>query len=252
MRPLPTIEQLAGCHGKLLTPCRIPPTPAGQFTNPLQNWYDWIVPTYSQQYDSCVGHAWANWLEAMLRRYVRKSIIGQDRQINGDWIWMQARKKHWGGVLKGGIFIAQGFEAMIDLGWLPPDAILVEVPGDFSSYNDALALTPVVQGHEVTADWLDAAHDNGCIPPRYKPMVRGGGHATLGIATARQDGALYRVLENSWGEDWGWHGLGLMTDEFWLTTTLDDAVYTAALPDGRDWSELASLGWKDALISTPR
>lgn len=250
--PLPTPLELIGCLQSRLSGPASRSFQAGMARDPLNDWYRDIVPTYNQHYDSCVGHAWANWMECMLRRYVRRDSIPENRQINGDWIWMNARKKHWGGVMKGGIFIPQGFEAMVDLGWIPPDASLVEVPADFGNYNRALAATPLVQGHQVTAGWFDASRENGCIAHTYKTAMSAGGHCTLGISVAVKEGVPYRGLLNSWGPDWGWNGIGLMTDEYWLDTALDDVVYTVAPPPGRGWDCLTQCtGWKDALISTP-
>lgn len=252
--PLPTPMELVGCIPRLLSGSmkRIPSRQsAAGLNDPMNDWYNWIVPTYSQKYDSCVGHAWANWLECMLRRYIRRDIISANRQINGDCIWMHARKKHWGGVMKGGIFIHQGFEAMVDLGWIPEDAILVEVPADFETYNNVLADTPVVQGHQVTSGWFEADPENGCIAHTMKPSMSRMGHATCGISTTIKAGIPFRGLLNSWGDNWGWHGIGLMTDKYWTATALDDIVYTIALPPGRTWRDLESLKWKSALISTP-
>lgn len=251
--PIPTPGELTGCIPRMILGKRSVFTPrkrilgAGKFPD----WYQWIVPTYSQAYDSCVGHGWANWMECMLRRYVDRSIIPANRQLNGDTLWMHARNKHWNGVLKGGIFIPQGFEALVDLGWLPPGALLVEVPAEFDNYNAALAETPLVQGHMVTRGWFETI-SNGCIAHTYERSYKGGGHCTLGISTVIKDTIPFRGLLNSWGANWGWNGIGLMTDTYWLDTTLDDCVYTVALPHGRDWSELAACpGWKKALISTP-
>lgn len=257
MMEIPTPLELQGCLPRLAGSGYVSGVPAINANRlvargaTLNDWYRDIVPTYSQNYDSCVGHGWANWMECVLRRHVRRNAIPSNRQINGDRIWMHARKRWWNGVMKGGIYIPQGFEAMKELGWLPDDSALVEVPVDFEAYNLALAETPLVQGHMVTSGWFDANHENGCLAHVYNRSMTTGGHCTLGIACALRDRTGYRALLNSWGDAWGWNGVGLMTDEFWLATALDDVCYTAHIPGG--WCRLEEChGWKDALISTPR
>ena len=218
--------------------------------NQLNNWYGFILPTYSQKFDSCVGHAWANWLEAMVRNYVGLDAIPKGMQLNGDLLWRYARKQWWGGSLVGGIYIPQGFQAMKDLGWIPADSILVEIAADFATWNAALELTPLVQGHLVNDGWKNPSKQNGCLEHIQTNYTTKGGHATLGIAAAEQDGEPYRAFLNSWGPYWGFHGMGLMADEFWLETSIDDVTYTAEIPGG--FARLATEGsWRSEMIKTP-
>ena len=218
--------------------------------NQLNNWYGFILPTYSQKFDSCVGHGWANWLECVVRYYVGLDAIPKGMQLDGDRIWRYARKQWWGGSLIGGIYVDQGFQAMKALGWIPADSMLVEIGSDFETWNTALERTPLVQGHAVNDGWVTPSRVNGCLEHIQTHYTNKGGHCTLGVAAAEQDGRAYRALLNSWGPYWGFHGMGLMSDEFWLETSLDDVTYTAEIPNGL--SRLARDGnWREALIKTP-
>jgi hypothetical protein len=215
----------------------------------LNDWYGYVVPTYAQRYDDCVGHAWANWLECIVRRHVGLEAIPRGMQLDGNLLWSYARRAWWNGVMQGGIYIPQGWQAMINLGWIPGDSILVDVPADFESYNQVLFMTPVVQGHQVSEPWIDADRENGYILRPAIPAAGMGGHCTLGIAAAWQDGP-FRPLLNSWGPDWGFHGIGLLDDRQWIETALDDGGYTCHIPGGMQ--RLAVFdGWRSALIKTP-
>ena len=216
----------------------------------LNDWYCYLVPTYSQKFQSCVGHGWANWLECIVRRYIGREAIPFGMQLDGDQIWRYARNAWWKGDMNGGIYVTQGIQAMLALGWLPSDATQREVPSAFDAWNEALAETPLVQGHRVTDDWISPSKENGCLTAMYGQTEMTGGHCTLGVAAAWQDDQPYRALLNSWGSAWGYHGIGLMTDGMWLETALDDVTYTVDIPGG--FKRLENEGkWRDALIKTP-
>lgn len=191
---------------------------------PLFTWYRYCLPSLNQKGSSCVGQAWANWLECMVRRYVpaprQKSLVGEFLgtytsrwQIDGDKLWAQARKFFYGGDMSDGLTLEQGARAMQRLGWIPPYADLVEVNPDWESIGISLANTPLVQSHQIHQGWFEADPHNGCINHFPAPKKTDGYHATLMIGRAIQDDMQFRVGMNSWGPEWGYKGYFIMTEE---------------------------------------
>lgn len=198
---------------------------------PLYSWIRDVLPAESQNGPSCVGQAWANWLEAMLRRWARGAVPLGRWQLDGERVWRRARELFWNGDLSGGIYLSQGYAALIDLGWIPPDSKLRKIPEDWSSLGVALLEGPIVQAHQVHAGWYRPAPQNGCIDHKPEPTDADGYHATLliGRSVRMEHGVTTRYLEglNSWGERWGWHGCYLMTEAEWLEGLMPGGIYTA-------------------------
>jgi hypothetical protein len=212
---------------------------------PLYSWLDYALPTYNQAGPSCVGQAWANWLELMLRRYVSRTVLKPGEQLSGEQIWKRGRELYHGGDLRGGLKIPQGFVALRDLGFIPPDSRLIEIAPDWSSVGAALYATPLVQGHHVHAGWQTPAPQSGCLDHQPAPTRADGYHATLRIGRLVQDRTRFYLSQNSWGPSWGWHGCFLMTEAEDQEGRMQDGPYTIALPAG--WE--AWQGWKGALLT---
>lgn len=214
-------------------------------TAPAQafEWYDYAIPTYAQQYDSCVGHATANWIELMVRRFVGRDAIPDGMQLDGDAIWKRGRQLFYDGSLNDGLLMPHGFGAAIEMGVLPEKSKVVTLRADLNAVAAALLDTPVLQGTSVHAGWETPSRENGSIPILLNDPTAG--HATCIIAQAAQDAARGLVFQNSWG-DWGRHGYGLLREDQWEDALLDYPV-TCALPEG--WTDFD--GWKQLLIATP-
>jgi hypothetical protein len=209
-------------------------------------WYDFAVPTYNQEYPSCVGHATANWIELMLRRFVGKDVLAAGEQVDGDAIWRRGREMFWNGTLDGGLLMDQGFAAAIDLGILPAKSQVLKVAANLGVVSQQLAKTPVLQGTAVHRGWSDPDPESGEIS--FDLPNPNAGHATCIVALVDQKGGnqIGSAFQNSWGKDWGRFGYGILREDQWLQCLLDDPV-TCLLPDG--WTSFD--GWRRFVIQRP-
>jgi hypothetical protein len=206
------------------------------------DWFWYCSPSINQDGNSCVGWGWAHWLTAMVRRYRDANAFAGGAQIDGQAVWQRGREMFWNGDMTGGLYLPQGFSALVDLGAIPPDSKLVEVNDDWDSVGLALRDTPLVQGHDIDSGWFRADPLNGCIGDAERPDGEEGSHCTLRIARLRQLAVQYYALANSWGDGWGRYGYGLMTEVKNEASTMGPC-YTARLPAG--WQ--ADDGWKRLL-----
>lgn len=214
---------------------------------PVALWFDFVIPTYNQYGPSCVGESWANWTEAMARRWIGPDAIPDGMQIDGTAIWKRGREMFWGGNMSGGLYLPQGFKAAQDLGIIPPDATLVEVGKDWNSINLALLASPLVQGHRIHKGWFRADRESGCIDHEPAPD-NSGAHATLLIGTGIQpdragNPTRWRFLQNSWGARVGRYGFFTMTEAEWFEGIMTAGPFTAEIKDFRAWT-----GWKKYLV----
>jgi hypothetical protein len=210
---------------------------------PLFCWFRYCLPTYNQIGPSCVGQAWANWLELMLRRYSETEPFKPGQQISGEMIWRRGREMFYQN-MDSGLLLPQGFDAMRDLGFIPPESQLLAVDPNWESTGHALLGTPLVQGHHVHKGWANPDPASGCIDHSGMPTQADGYHATLRIGRLIQDGIRFTVNLNSWGPAWGWHGLFVMTEAEDAECRMEDGPYTANLPAG--WQQWE--GWKEGVI----
>ena len=216
-------------------------------SEPVDFWFPFMVPSYNQTGPSCVGHAWANWIEAFVRFHINPLGIPKGKQIDGEAIWKRGRELFWGGKMNGGLYLSQGFHAAKDLGFLPPDSKLVAVGQDWDSVNAALQTAPLVQGHVINKGWFRASTQSGCIDHEARPD-RSGAHATLLMATLEQPDTAgnlirWRVCLNSWGPDRGRFGFFTMAEETWAEQVMEDGPYTAEIPEPWNWT-----GYKKGLV----
>lgn len=188
------------------------PAPAAGSDPGMFCWDDYCLPTYNQDGSSCVGQSWANWLELMVRRYIDHRAIPARFQISGEAIYKRACDLFFHGDYSGGLYLDQGFHAAKELGILPSDATLQVVRNDWISMGIALDATPVVTGHMIDAGWSNPDPDNGCLDHAPKNPNQIGGHATLRIGRLYYTNTRFYVHQNSWGADWGWHGLFLIDE----------------------------------------
>ena len=207
-------------------------------------WYPWALPTINQVGPSCVGQAWANWLELMLRRYVSRTIFAPGEQIDGHAVWVRGRELFYSGRLTGGMQLPQGFAAMMDLGILPPESLLVAVNKNWNSVCRQLAISPMVQGHHIHPGWFRADRVSGLIDHEPIPAQADGYHATLLMGTGMHGDRRFRVGQNSWGCDFANNGYFVMTDEEWFEGVMADGPYTVQLPEG--WEKWQ--GWKEHVV----
>jgi len=212
----------------------------------LPEWYDYALPTLNQNGSSCVGHAWANWLEMMIRRYIGSSAIPAGMQIDGEAIYARARELWWVPVKGGGIYLEQGFGAMLEMGIIRPESRLMHVGASRNEVASALQRTPLVQAHQVHDGWFHANPTSGLIDHRPAPEPGDEYHATVLITLGITPGyhVPYRVSQNSWGKDYARFGYFAMTEHEWFEGFCADGLLTADMPT--EW--ISWDGWKKWLI----
>jgi hypothetical protein len=147
----------------------------------------------------------------------------------------------WGGNYSAGLYLHQGFEALKDMGGVPPGTELMRVARDWDSVGWALLDSPLIQAHSIDNGWFDANHENGQV---IRHGNRAGGHCTLRVSRVRQEGSHYYGFANSWGQEWGVFGFGIISDFDDRDTLFPSGLYTAKMPDG--WEKWD--GWKKLLI----
>ena len=210
----------------------------------IRGWSEFANPSDDQGNEqSCVGRAWAGWLECMIRRYIAQSAIPVGAQIDAHRIWARGREMFWGGSLDAGLYVHQGLAAMVDLGLVPPDTVPMRVTEESVSMAQVLLSTPVVWAHMVSQAWYTADPVNGGIAPDIAPSGLGA-HCTLYLERLVQDGNGWCLLANSWGADWGYYGLGLLRETNAIDYRLPNSFYTARIPDG--WEKWR--GWEKHLL----
>lgn len=214
----------------------------------IQYTTEWIyhsIPATSQgDTNACVGFTVANWIEAMLRKDLGRDILKRNQQIDGVKIWETGRKMFFPNepVADGGLWLDHGFRAAIAMGLLPDDSIVQEVNlNNFDSISRFLADTPLAMAQATHSQWNHADSDSGFIRKRKGDPYAG--HAILMVGMTKQKGVPYAIFQNSWGLDWGWHGLGLLSEAHYLQNTLSNC-YTALLHP--DWHR--SSTWRDYVI----
>lgn len=220
-----------------------------------QGWHQNSIPTYSQEWPSCVGHATANLIEHLLRAWDKRAIP-KGYQIDGDSFWRRARQMFWRGPdgdvrYNDGLLLHQAIEAAVDLGALPPGTEWKKVPPDLIDFSEALVKSPILQAHFVSDSWEHPAA-NGQIfaPMRFDPFT--GGHATLALEIIPQGENFFVLSQNSWGADWGYFGYFLTAWLDWTRMYLDGGIQLE-LPPGWEKEEWAEFrGWEAFLIKTPK
>ena len=109
-----------------------------------------------------------------------------------------------------GLTFEEAFEAASAAGWLP-GAQRIDMVLD----EKRLTEQPLLAGYEVTPGWK-ATNFAGCLDHAASAKVLGY-HAVCIVARGQLNGIAggpYVYVENSWGRDWGWNGIGVMSDAF--------------------------------------
>ena len=197
----------------------------------VSRWSSCVIPPYNQgSLGSCVGHATANYVEAVLRSVLGKSVFRSPMQINSEAIYHKGREMFWKGQPGEGLLLHQGFQAAQELGIVPPGKIR-DVALDLRSISRQLRDTPLVMGQMIHRGWSSASTENGLIKSSRAKL---GGHAILMTAILRQAGETFVQFLNSWGREWGYGGFGMLNEHDYLA-----GQYTRCL-----WVDVDSDAWK--------
>jgi hypothetical protein len=109
-----------------------------------------------------------------------------------------------------GLTFSEAFDAASSAGWLPGASALVRV-FDLSD----LVSQPIVAGYCVTGA-LDNVSEQGCLDHNADHSQIRGYHAMVIVAHGMLSdvvGGPWVYVENSWGIEWGWNGIGLMSQD---------------------------------------
>ena len=110
--------------------------------------------------------------------------------------------------LDGGLTIPSAWHAANKARWTEPDQRIERVR-DLTSLSEA----PIIACYQTTKGW-NHPNNSGCI--RHSDTEATGHHAVLLVAHGKildsDDPMVW--IENSWGGDWGFKGLGCMTEEY--------------------------------------
>lgn len=211
-------------------------------------WLYHALPSDSQgDLGACVGYAWACWLEAMIRKHIGRHAIASGWQIDGEAIWRTGREMFYRGerVEDGGLLLEHGHEAMLAMGILPKGSQLMRM-----RRNDVSALSLVLRGNPLVI--AQALHKHWNWPRKESGLISRGkgnsweGHAICLTGLTKQSLTDYYYICNSWGTDWAWQGICMMSESHYRLNTLAMPAYSL-LPDG--WTE--DLGWTRHLKYRP-
>lgn len=196
-----------------------------------RDFFDEVIPTDPQTEPSCVGRASAQLLMSVIRRQRGRSIIPSHTILDGDVLWRERRRLHYGGDFSGGLQVPEALEMASDLGWLADTRHkVVRFPFNAEFLDRMLDVMPVLIGLGTNNAWGKPDPENGQIPLRGLPDPRQG-HCVMIVDYQVMDGEQYVIFANSWGSDWGRYGFGTMTFDQMAQAAISDCV-TLYLPDG--------------------
>lgn len=197
------------------------------------HWYRAALPTYAQRTDDCVGHATANACEGIIRHYVPAEhmalVVARVLGEIGMAVWQCDGNKLWklikddkGEPYEGGAYMPDGFESLIKHAIMPA-AKVVDLPKDLAEVAFRLRMAPVLQGTKVHHGW-GQTNRFGYVECRNTVIDLMGGHATQILNVLKQDTRdgmqWYLDFMNSWGNKWGWSGIGMIHEADWRRSVI--------------------------------
>jgi C1A family cysteine protease len=231
-------------YGVLPSPEGKPPVLSRLAEADVSHTVEWAyhsIPVDSQGgTNACVGYSTANWLEAMLRKHLGRDVLKPTEQIDGELIWRTGREMFFPDepVEDSGLWLHHGFKAAIALGLLPPGTIVQEVRQNrLDVLSQRLKEAPLVMAQATHQQWNNPKRESGFIKKAKGDVYAG--HAVLMVGITQQAGKNFVLLQNSWGLDWGWHGLGLLSEAHYYLNNMAPCC-TAKLPEG--WQSYD--GWR--------
>lgn len=147
---------------------------------------------------ACVMFAFANWAEIM------RGVDISDKET----LLQYQRTLKRVGRTSGGLTPQEGFVGAKEAGWLP-DAKGIRPVRDFAAMHEQ----PLLGSYRVTPAF-DSVNKAGCLNHRASDKSRGL-HFMCTVAYGEITGVKggpYVYVENSWGEEWGYKGFGLMME----------------------------------------
>ena len=136
---------------------------------------------------ACAMFAVANWAEIMFRKNYSSAEMLALYRANA---------------VMGGLSVPSAFRAAQTVGWVQGRSVCMSTQS-----LDLLDTQPIIAAYAITEAWDNVDTVSGCLDHNPKLTAERGLHAVLIVA--KKDGAIVQ-FENSWGTEWGYHGLGQM------------------------------------------
>jgi hypothetical protein len=108
----------------------------------------------------------------------------------------------------GGLSVPSAFRVAQTAGWVAGRTLCMSVKN-----LDLLHVQPIIAAYAVTDAFRRVNPASGCLDHNTDLTQEYGLHAVLIVA--KKDGKIVE-FENSWGQEWGFHGLGQMNYEMHL------------------------------------
>ena len=217
---------LKGSWGLRVPPNRVDAVPSkSMMLDPLagmvsRDWLDGFRPgDKAQEIGCCVGRGSMNLAEVLIQLH-NPGALKTGENLDGDALYWWIRNHYYHDQNPdGGAQIEEGVRALVEAGVLPPDTTCQKVQTEQADINEALKDGPVLQGHMVDEAWQKPASD-GKIPDEVGAYL--GGHCTLLLGQWYfKDSEAEYVSGNSWGDEFGYHGMLWMGWTRWKKTCVD-------------------------------
>ena len=203
-----------------------------------QEWSNYVLPPTSQyKLGLCVCIASCCALEMKIRRDMGAGHVKYPMQLDPRVLYKYAREKHWPNEpwQQGGLLLYQGYDAMIDLGWIPKEAEIIHARSKAIA-NKYMYDFPGIMGLGITDGWLGdrVSRRTGQIDESMSPAGSFSGHALTMVSFLSMADKEFLLFANSgWKENWGKNGYGVATLSYIEQAMLDDFLFLK-MP----------LGWK--------
>jgi len=209
----------------------------GRQVQHYQGWSNYVLPPTSQyKLGLCVCVASCCALEMKIRRDMGAEYLPYPMQLDPRPLFKHARAKHWPDEPwdEGGLLLDQGYDAMMDLRWIPKDTEIARI----STMHFAgmwMEDFPGIMGLGITDGWMQdrVSQRTGQIDESMSPAQSLAGHALTMVSFIEMVQQQFLLFANSgWKETWGNNGYGVATLPYIKEALLDDCLF---LKFNSDW-----------------
>jgi len=173
------------------------------------SWLNDSAPGADQEQDgACALFTIASWIEVMERTIIRsKNVLNAYRKFCS----------RTGRNYDQGMTFPEALEEAKLNKWLPKNRVFVPAYPLVLTMHDQ----PILVGIQVTPGWQNV-HESGCLDHAASRRSLGA-HGVLMVAHGPQnhDSKIFNIFKNWWGENWGNRGLGMMSDDMYRDTVIE-------------------------------
>ena len=217
------------------------------------DWFDCCLPSDDQgRLNACVGHGTGNWFVAIIRRKCGLDAIPLGYSFDGELLWRMALEADGRAGQNEGLASARDcFVSAKKLGIITGANALIEIGPACEGINLSLRETPLVCGIHVHAGWFDDAvnKETGQVGEALGPSVLDlAGHCMLMAADIRHpvSGRWAYMWQNSWTQDYGYHGFALSSHDEFLQCYMGDGPWTVA-----NYDPVNNRTWEKYIVKDP-